>query len=353
MEESPDAEVFQSYEWVTAWLDVFWDDKPINFVFVTAGQALRAVAPFIRDEFGELCCRGSLALPFNSKGCSDILYVGNPRPTLDALFHHIEARERPLRVNLGNVRKNSDVSHALDQIVRDQRLWSVLQRSESWAIASLNGSWRDYLQSRSRRVRGEIRRKEARARRAASVTLRVVTDADALEAALVDIASIENRSWRGDRGLAISLEPGRETFYPSVVRRVAPTGRLRIYILDIDGVPAAHLIAMTSKGEIQALTTAYDQAFGELSPGSILFSRALRDACENGYRAFNFLTGNARWKSELASGTREYVERCIFSRVASSCGYCLLMHGYVKPFFRRNLPGLVAAKNRLISRKPG
>ena len=351
-ERSPHAEVFQSYEWVTSWLDVFWKGKPISFAFVSEGDRLRAVAPFVHDTAGELCCKGGRAVPNNSKGCSNLLYDGDPFTVLDAIFRHLADQEQSFRVNFGRIRTDSSLNLAFDSVCREHALWSKSQASETWSIASLSGSWEEYLQSRPTHVRKELRRKEARLRRKARVAVRVIEAAHDVPGAIRDVVAIERKSWKWSRGLAISSEQDSTDFYPLLARRLAPRGWLRIYILEIDGTPAAHIIGAVSKNEILALTTSFDLTFKDLSPGTVLFACALRGAGENGYASFNFMSGRARWKDELSGGTREHFQRCLFSRIASRCGYCLARDGFLKPFFRSHLPKIVAAKNWLTTHPP-
>ena len=44
--------MFDSYEWVTTWLESFWKDRPIAFLFVRDGRSLAGVLPLLSDSDG-------------------------------------------------------------------------------------------------------------------------------------------------------------------------------------------------------------------------------------------------------------------------------------------------------------
>ena len=350
LSRAPDGDVFQSHAWLTSWLDAFWSSRPFAFFFVWQGGDLRAIAPLVRDDSGRMCCGGSLALPVNSHGSCNILHDGDPERVLEAIIDHIRIDGAPVRLNLGYIRKDSMTVSALSRIGPDYGLWSVSRDKGAWPIVRRAGTWEDYLASRDPHVRHEMRRKEARAKRKSTVTFRVVTDERDLDDVMADLIKIEERSWKGPRGLSITAEEESRHFYAALTRRAARSGRLRIYLLYIDGAPVGHVYGLTSNGEYQALTTSYDQSFARVSPGALLFHEALRDVLADGYAVFDFLSGESRWKRELANDRRDYVNLCVFSQPSLTCTYRWARDGHVKPFCRQHLPVVVKAKNRLRSK---
>ncbi len=348
---SPEGDVFQSYEWLSSWLDAFWRDKPLSFFFVWEGDALRAVAPLVQDRESTMCCGAGLALPVNSHGACNILHDGDPESVLRAIIEHLRFEGAPVRMNLGYIRSDSDTVVALRRLIPEYGLWSFSRDKGAWPIARLSKTWDDYLDSRSPRVRHELRRKEARARREANVAFRVITDEPSLADTMEHIVGIEERSWKAPEGLTITAVEESRSFYATLTRRAARGGRLRIYLLYIDGEPVGHICGLTTNGEFQALTTSYDQAYARFSPGALMFGYALRDAFASGVEVFDFLSGESRWKNELATGHREYQDLCVFSQPSVPCSLRWMQDGHVKPFFRKHLPSFVAAKNRMRPRK--
>lgn len=349
LSRAPEGDVFQSYAWLSSWLDAFWRSRPISFFFVWQGDVLRGIAPLVGDNAGRVCCRG-FALPVNSHGSCDILHDGDPEGVLEAIIDHLGAGGGPLRLNLGYIRKDSMTIGALSRIGRKYGFWSVSRDKGAWPIVRRVGTWEDYLASRAPHVRHEMRRKEARARRESTVSFRVVTDERDLGEVMDDLIGIEERSWKAPEGLSITAQEESRNFYATLTRRAARSGRLRIYLLYIDGAPVGHLYGLTSNGEYQALTTSYDESFARVSPGALLFFHALRDVLANGYAVFDLLSGESRWKSELANDRRDYVDLCVFSQPSLGCSYRWARDGHVKPFCREHLPYFVAVKNRLRSK---
>ena len=346
LSRAPEGDVFQSHAWLTSWLDAFWSSRPFAFFFLWQRGELRGIAPLVRDDAGRLHCGGCFALPVNSHGSCNILHDGDPEPVLEAIIDHIRMDGAPVRLNLGYIRKDSMTVSTLSRIGPDHGLWSVSRDKGAWPMVRHAGTWEDYLASRDPHVRHEMRRKETRARCRSTVSFRVVTEERDLDDVMADIIRIEERSWKAPRGLSITAEEESRRFYAALTRRAARSGRLRIYLLYIDGAPVGHVYGLTSNGEYQALTTSYDQSYARISPGTLLFHEALRDVLADGYAVFDFLSGESRWKKELANDRRDYVDLCVFSQPSLTCTCRWALDGHVKPFCRQHLPVIVAAKNR-------
>ncbi len=63
---TPQGGFFDTYEWLNTWLEFFWQDRAIVFLFIYRESRPVALMPLLSDESGEIWCRRTLALPINS-----------------------------------------------------------------------------------------------------------------------------------------------------------------------------------------------------------------------------------------------------------------------------------------------
>lgn len=78
---------------------------------------------------------------------------------------------------------------------------------------------------------------------------------------------LEAKGWKGVRGTALLNDPGLATFARSMTRLLAREGKCRIDSLEVDGMPVAMGIVLTSGDREFLWKIAYDERFSALSPG--------------------------------------------------------------------------------------
>lgn len=180
----------------------------------------------------------------------------------------------------------------------------------------------------------------------------IVREPDACEEALAEVWKIETQSWKQLAGTSLAAEKSAVALYESFVPRFATAGWLRMYLLHLDGKPAAHILGAQFNNEYFALKTSYDSTFKAASPGQAIFFYALRDAFERKLRVFDFLGNDSRWKNELANAERRHVSVCAHSKLDAYCAWHRVYETSLKPFARDNAPKLVALGKRFATPQP-
>jgi CelD/BcsL family acetyltransferase involved in cellulose biosynthesis len=341
--------LFQTYEWMTSWLESFWKDRALAFLFLRDGQRLDGLAPLLEDEQGEFSCSGSVVLPadgdFAIRG--DILCAGDRAAVLDSVVRHLRATRRGVRLTLKHLQTDSALLTELSSVAARNRLGTFQRRAWTSPMVRFEGGWETYLGSRSGHLRSELRRKNRRIEAAGTVAcVTACTPAEA-ERALDDVLAIERRSWKQPLGSSLAFRPTEERFLRKLARRCAESGWLRLYFLHLDSRPVAYLYGFVFGNEYYAFATSFDESYRELSPGTVLFERVLRDSCERGLQVFDFLGGETRWKSEIATEQRHHADVCVFSRDQLRCRLCKTYQTRVKPFVKARMPFVLSIKRRL------
>ena len=110
------------------------------------------------------------------------------------------------------------------------------------------------------------------------------------------------------RRLGLPVQPLR--FFRHLWAELAPVGGFQLLMAEYDQRPVSCLLLFRYKDRVSAEFEAYDDAYIPLSPNHFLFWHAIRSACENGYRVFDFgrtsaaneglLAFKRRWGTEEA-----------------------------------------------------
>jgi CelD/BcsL family acetyltransferase involved in cellulose biosynthesis len=184
-------------------------------------------------------------------------------------------------------------------------------------------------------VRTELRRKTKKMEQAGRVDIVCVSSPKDCERAFADAVRVEAKSWKEPTHTSFGTEKGVARFYQTLARRCAETGKLRNYLLYLDGQPVAHLFGVEFRRRYLALKTSYDQTYKALSPGVVLMRHALQDSFQRGLEIFDFVGVESRWKNELATDQGTYVDVCVFRRNLLPCRACKLIQTRLRPLAKR------------------
>jgi CelD/BcsL family acetyltransferase involved in cellulose biosynthesis len=206
----------------------------------------------------------------------------------------------------------------------------------------VQGSWEDYLATRSKHTQREWRRKRKRLDEAGAVEIRTVRTAEDLPRGLEEVLDIESRSWKHVEGTSFQREAGVEEFYRRLAGRCAARGWLRLSLLYLAGRPTAHCLAVVHGNEMLALKTSFDASLANLSPGLALMLALCEQAFRDGLGAIDLLGHPDRWKLEMATDQRTHVDLCVFPRGLMRCEMCVAYEDKIEPVLREKLPPRIA-----------
>jgi CelD/BcsL family acetyltransferase involved in cellulose biosynthesis len=144
--------------------------------------------------------------------------------------------------------------------------------------------------------RADLRRKRRKAETLGPVAVRVLNPSvEEVDASLDAFFQLEASGWKGRSASAVLSSPEKETFFRLYGRSLAAEGKLRVFLLSIDGVNAAARIAIQHNDSLWELKIAYNEALHHCSPGMILTYETIRYACEEHLESVEFLGRVAPW----------------------------------------------------------
>lgn len=170
-------------------------------------------------------------------------------------------------------------------------------RFYNWVHLLEGQTFRQYMAGRHGRVRNTIARKQRKLQREHDYRIQLYTTDD-LESALADYHAAYNASWKAHELYRI--------FFNGIAASLAKPGWLRLAILYIKDKPAAAQIWFVAHHKAYIFRLAYDEAWKDYSPGSILTSYLMQQVIDiDKVEEIDFLTGNEAYKQDWMTTRRQ------------------------------------------------
>jgi CelD/BcsL family acetyltransferase involved in cellulose biosynthesis len=166
---------------------------------------------------------------------------------------------------------------------------------------TLPGSFEQYLERLSGRLRHEIRRKERRLEEAFPGARLVDATAETMSEDLELFMDL-HRSSPGEKGRF--MVPGTELFFRRLADTLLPDESLRLAFLESEGRKLAGAVGFRDGDRFLLYNSAYDHTLGAVSPGMVLLSELIRSAIGEGRRGFDMLKGDLPYKYRYGARPR-------------------------------------------------
>jgi CelD/BcsL family acetyltransferase involved in cellulose biosynthesis len=172
----------------------------------------------------------------------------------------------------------------------------LLSRSGSPVLTFDCLTWDELLASKSRNFREQVRRRARALEREHDVRYQLVTGRDDLEKSLDTFFRLHGLRW--GQGSIIART---EAFQRDFAAIAAARGWLRLWLLEVDGCPAAAWLGFRFAGAECYYQAGRDPAFDSRSVAFVLLAHTVRAALEDGAREYRFLRGDEPYKHRFAN----------------------------------------------------
>jgi CelD/BcsL family acetyltransferase involved in cellulose biosynthesis len=173
----------------------------------------------------------------------------------------------------------------------------TLEREGSPRIRFESDSWEDFLATKSRNFRQQTGKHRRRLEGRYETRFRLV-DREGLERGLDDFFALHLERWAGAH--SDFAGPDRP-FQHDFAVRASELGWLRLWLVDLDGKPAAAAYVLRFAGIDGIYQTGRDPAYSKERIGQILLAHVVRDAVEAGIGEFRLLRGDQEHKQRYAT----------------------------------------------------
>jgi len=310
----PSPSPFMSWAWHRAWaVSAPPAEVDASHVLLLHGSdsSLQAVLPmrmcYVR--FRRVWVR-ALNWAVGDVGCPDQLDVlALPEADLGSLAAAIDAMPWQIII-LDNLAERAPNAERLCAALAARG--HAIRRSPLWSCPRLElpRSWDAYLATLSANRRQILRRKERSLFRDHAAAV-VDYEEDRLDEGWDHLLRLHKQRWDDAGGGALG-DPRSERLQRHFAGEMAKQKRLWLTTLDLDGQPAAAWYGFTSDDTVYFYQSGRDPRWERESVGLVLMGMMIQRAIQRGYRAFDFLRGDDRYKRQWTLARRKTGETVIF-----------------------------------------
>ena len=287
-----------------AWLLAWWramapDGAELRLVAVEDGDRLVGLAPYLVVRRSRLAHYLPLGGPDMGVRNTPLAEPGMDVPVARAVALALAGcSPRPSIVALDQI----DAGSPWPMLLR--RAWPGalpprLERVRTAPAPTLHldaASYEEWLGSKSSNFRQRLRRDGRKLSEAGARTSLVESPAE-LEQALDDFRRLHGDRW-GD-STALADDAGHRMMLEAGLA-LLPTGRFRVWTIDIDGAPVTVQIFVAAGGEVTYWNGGWDPQYSSLSPAMLGICAGIEDAFARGERRVDFGEGDHHYKTRLA-----------------------------------------------------
>ena len=203
----------------------------------------------------------------------------------------------------------------------------------------LDGTWADYLSSRSRALRRGLRRKRQKLTQRGRLDLRIVASGEDT-GALDEYLAIERASWKHGSTIGVLRDEATTALYREAIARLPASQTVEFRFLRVGDRTIAATFGVVWRDTWYSLHIAHDRGWDDSSPGVLLTALELEDAFRSRrYRVFDFLSGALTNKREWAND-RVTTRDLHAMRTGPVCSPFFLVYFVCKPVLVRTLAWL-------------
>jgi CelD/BcsL family acetyltransferase involved in cellulose biosynthesis len=198
------------------------------------------------------------------------------------------------------------------------RLGAQLLAEEGSPVLRLAGlDWEGYLASRSKNFRDQVRGRERKLARAHELTYRLCDDPARLDDDLTTLFRLHRARWQEPTTFA-----SREAFHRGFAARALERGWLRLWLLELDGEPAAAWYGFRYGAAESYYQAGRRPELERLSLGFVLMTHTIREAIASGADEYRLLRGGEEYKYRFAATDRglETIGLALTARGAAALG---------------------------------
>ncbi len=295
--------IFYTWEWHSTWWQAY---QPGELLIICCHQQdrLLGIAPLFLAKSE----RGTSAQIIGCVDVTDYLDFIVDKDHLLAVYEAIAdyfANERAAIncFDLCNIPQDSPTREILPALLRERGFDTVVERQEVCPVIDLPDEWGAYMLLLDKKQRHEVRRKMRRIHGSQqAIDWYIVNGKDNLEHEISHFARLMAAS---DPEKARFLQDeGNLRFFKQIVPLALDRGWLQLSFLTIGEERVAAYMNFIYGNRVMVYNSGHDhQRYSQFSPGIVLLAYNIQHAIKSGYKYYDFLRGDERYKYRM--GGRE------------------------------------------------
>jgi len=310
---SPYSSFYLSPEWMTAWLDVFAAHVPFQLLaFEEQGRTvavclltcmLESRGPFrvlrmYLNSGGEPVAERTL-MEFNNILC----LPGKEAAVAAALGNYLHTLTWD-EFAIGGICPGAVLSALQTKAFPDIPSTINLRSTFFVDLDALRASGLSYLESLSSNTRGQIRRSLRHYADCGAPKIEVAPDLGTAELFFDEMCRLHQAIWKY-RGKAGAFAPGRRLdFHRALIRSAYPKGGIHLLRVTAGDQTLGVLYNFVQNGKVYFFQSGFNYAHDRhLKPGLVTHACAIQHYLDHGFKQYDFLVGDARYKKSLAKSS--------------------------------------------------
>ena len=302
--------LFLTWEWLHTWWKHLAAHRQLAILTVRRDGELTALAPFCLrpPSLARRCPFPVLEFLGGGNAGSDyldfIVHKDCESESLDALAAHV-SRE-PLAFDWAQLKRHCSQAVGVADRLREQG-WRMAETVMNICpfIPLSEMSWEGYLTTLGAEHRYNFNRKWKRLNRDFAVEFEQVQTEEQCRESIELVMALHNIRWSERGGSDAFHTPGLVAFHREFSRIALERGWLRLYLLRLNGKPAASLYGFLYGRTFYFYQSGFDPAYSKQSVGLVTMGLAIQSAIAEGAVEYDLLHGNEGYKSHWSRDSRE------------------------------------------------
>ena len=287
--------------WLEVWWGVFSNESVLYLSAVRDENMLLGIAPLLIE--------GKEARFIGDPDVCDyqdfVIIPGRESEFYEVLIEHLK-RQGIAQLDLNPVRAGSSVLTELVRVAKDLECDVSCDHEDVTFELELPATWNEFLGKLSGKQRHEVRRKLRRLNEAAEIKFRVVEGVPEVEDQMETFLALFGLS-RSDKAAFMTSQMA--AYFRSLAETMAQANLLKLFFLDLDGVPAAAVMCFYHNSTVYLYNNGYDGKYSSLSVGLLSKVMSIKEGIRRGRKKYDFLKGTEEYKHRLG-GKPVPVYRC-------------------------------------------
>lgn len=321
--DAADVHIFQTYEWQRIWWKIFGGNNRLHILLFRDQEQMVGIMPMFFDYYRIFgfpvyrCLRmiGSRIIKPEEGSVPVELAFSD---YLSAIVHPDYKQEvnRSLRYYLRTISETCD-EIILEEVPENSLLSDYLlpkfEEDSNWQCSTKNASvcpqinfpetWDDLLSNLSSNARYQIRRDIRRITDDEIFELQTARTREEVKQAFDNLVTFHQRRWHNLGQPGIFADKRILEFFREVTMKFHEKGWLSFRTLTAEGECVAVDLLFKFKGTLYMVQRGFDDTskYNEYGPGNVLLYSVIKEAIQGGYKKYDFLRGEEKYKLRTAN----------------------------------------------------
>lgn len=314
LSKSPNDTLFMRHEWLSAWLESYRKNHKLQVLLLKENNAPASIAPLAiaHERMYGLPVKKITFISDSSWTSGDFITHYHNAESIKKFVESFEQKNFDI-IDFQNIPIESGTISILSESLSGKGYKFLIKEGSNSPYIQINKPWDDFYSQLSSKFRKVMRNKLNRIKKYGDFSIKKYSSQDEVLKILPVIFDIGTRGWKHKIKNSISSTENNKSFYTKLTETFSGLGCVNIWLLELNGTPAAFEYHISYKNTVHALTADYDERYKDLSPGSILDYSIMKHLFEKHPCTYDMGCGNSFYKMNWTNDFKKHSRILIYS----------------------------------------